>query len=255
MKNVFLRSHDPVSEGAKALAKELEIKRIAHKHSRFTPRVAVTLINWGCSELPNGYEKCKLVNAPANVRIATNKLTAFDCLSKACRTVPHTTDTTKVKEWLADGGTVCARTLLRASGGDGLILFDGAQEFVKAPLWTQYIKKKDEYRIHVMRGEVISIQRKALRKDQDNDNDVDHRIRNLANGYIFARNDVSPPADVLNQSLLAVKAIGLDFGAVDVIWNEKKQQAFVLEINTAAGLEGTTVTDYANGFRKVIANG
>jgi D-alanine-D-alanine ligase-like ATP-grasp enzyme len=42
----------------------------------------------------------------------------------------------------------------------------------------------------------------------------------------------------------------LDFGAVDVIWNEKQQRAYVLEVNTAPGLEGQTVDDYARGIKE-----
>jgi glutathione synthase/RimK-type ligase-like ATP-grasp enzyme len=48
---------------------------------------------------------------------------------------------------------------------------------------------------------------------------------------------------------MAVAALGLDFGGVDVIWNERRQMAYVLEVNTACGLEGQTVNDYAEAFR------
>jgi D-alanine-D-alanine ligase-like ATP-grasp enzyme len=41
---------------------------------------------------------------------------------------------------------------------------------------------------------------------------------------------------------------GLDFGAVDVIWNAQKEKPYVLEINTAPGLEGQTIADYAAFF-------
>ena len=43
-----------------------------------------------------------------------------------------------------------------------------------------------------------------------------------------------------------------DFGAFDVIYNQKKNQAFVLECNTAPGIEGTTLDNYVeaiNGAR------
>lgn len=252
MKNVFLRSHNPLSQGAKELADALSIRRIAHKRSRFTPRASLTVINWGASELPDGYEKCRIINAPDKVTIATNKLSCFQTISGSCRVVPFTTDRDTVKEWLSDGYGICARTKLRASQADGLVIFDGVQPFVNAPLWTQYVKKKDEYRIHILGGEVISVQRKALKKDFETDEDVDHRIRNLANGYIFARENLVVPDDVRGQALAAVLATKLDFGAVDIIWNEKKQQGFVLEINTAPGLEGTTISDYANGFKRFI---
>ena len=46
---------------------------------------------------------------------------------------------------------------------------------------------------------------------------------------------------------------GLTFGAIDVIWNEHQQKAFVLEINTAPGIEGTTVEKYAAKFRNLAS--
>ena len=49
----------------------------------------------------------------------------------------------------------------------------------------------------------------------------------------------------------AVKALGLDFGAVDIIYNEKENQYYVLEVNTAPGLEGTTLIKYAERFSKL----
>jgi D-alanine-D-alanine ligase-like ATP-grasp enzyme len=40
----------------------------------------------------------------------------------------------------------------------------------------------------------------------------------------------------------------LDFGAVDIIYNAKRNECYVLEVNTAPGLEGTTVEKYATKF-------
>ena len=47
-------------------------------------------------------------------------------------------------------------------------------------------------------------------------------------------------------------AIDLQFGAVDIIWNEKENKCYVLEINTAPGLVGTTLTKYTEAFTKEI---
>jgi D-alanine-D-alanine ligase-like ATP-grasp enzyme len=44
----------------------------------------------------------------------------------------------------------------------------------------------------------------------------------------------------------------LDFGAVDVIWNEKEDKYYVLEVNTACGLEGTTLDKYVEQFRRYV---
>ena len=54
-------------------------------------------------------------------------------------------------------------------------------------------------------------------------------------------------------ALAAMVASGLDFGAVDVIWNSRRLEAYVLEINSAPGLQGQTVENYAAAFRRLLA--
>jgi glutathione synthase/RimK-type ligase-like ATP-grasp enzyme len=52
--------------------------------------------------------------------------------------------------------------------------------------------------------------------------------------------------------LAAVSALGLDFGAVDIIWNEREDKCYVLEVNTAPGLQGSTLENYANAIMEVL---
>ncbi len=77
-------------------------------------------------------------------------------------------------------------------------------------------------------------------------------VRNHDNGWVFCRQDVHPPDEVINQSIEAVRALGLDFGATDVGWNEYYQKACVFEVNTAPGLEGTTLENYTTFFKNVV---
>ena len=57
---------------------------------------------------------------------------------------------------------------------------------------------------------------------------------------------------VKEQAVLSVKAVGLDFAGVDVIWNDKQKKAYVLEVNTAPGIEGQTVVNYAKAMWDMI---
>jgi hypothetical protein len=84
---------------------------------------------------------------------------------------------------------------------------------------------------------------KRKRQEIDNDN-VNYQIRNADNGWVYCRGGVNPPRDVLSASRRAVSALGLDFGAVDVGWNQHHESAAVYEVNTAPGLEGTTLDKY-----------
>jgi len=102
-------------------------------------------------------------------------------------------------------------------------------------------------------GAVVDVQRKARRKEVA-DKDINWKIRNHDNGFIFARGEAlgDVPEDVLTQSLLAMKTCDLDFGAVDVVFNSKEKLAYVLEINTAPGLTGSTLDGYVERLRKFL---
>lgn len=171
-----------------------------------------------------------------------------------CRTPDYTTDRYTAMKWLIEGHTVVERHILNGNSGAGIRLVEpgGEEEIEKAPLYVKYIPKKQEYRVHVCGGQAVDIQRKARRHDVD-DADINWKIRNHDNGFIFARNEdgVVPP-DVINQAVRAVNSLGLAFGAVDVIFNDKKQEAYVLEVNTAPGLSGATLEGYLARFRAYI---
>ena len=251
MKRTWIYAHNRASQGARELAEALDTIILKHEGSTFVPAAHKTIINWGSSSYPERYDVCTVLNRRGAVATCANKKSFFEKVSRDCRVVPYTSDLEVAKGWIKEGNTVCARQKLAASGAEGLVIFDQAQEFVKAPLWTLYVKKKEEFRVHVIKGKSVLVQRKARTQDAVAAG-VDTRIRNLSSGYIFQRNDIIVPEDVTAQALLAVKSSGLDFGAVDVIWNEKKKQAFVLEVNTAPGLVGSTVADYAGAFKELL---
>lgn len=303
----FIFPYKPGSESCKALAQGLDLKRIAHTNSRFKGNKDKLIINWGASKVSEEVSKCYILNPPQAVKMASDKLLAFQCLNAGkratraviaggqkhdlsvdhdvfknieddfvghikdgryggveileprpnegdyVRTPEFTTDRQKAFGWLVHGATVVERHVLNGNSGAGIRLVEpGQEELSKAPLYVKYVPKKQEYRVHVCGGEAVDIQRKARRHDVA-DEDINWKIRNHDNGFIFARNEdgVVPP-DVSYQAVLAVKLLGLDFGAVDVIFNDKEQKAYVLEVNTAPGLSGTTLEGYVSRFKDYL---
>jgi glutathione synthase/RimK-type ligase-like ATP-grasp enzyme len=119
-------------------------------------------------------------------------------------------------------------------------------------LYTRYFKGRDEYRIHVAGGEVIDRQQKRRRLDDEGEAHAFNAIRNVANGWVFCRDDVEviPMAD--EAAVAAVDALGLDFGAVDLKVNQQRTRVGVLEVNTAPGLEGTSLGIYAAAIRRLV---
>lgn len=170
------------------------------------------------------------------------------------RTPEFSTSSMDAQMWINQGYTVVERHILNGNSGAGIRLVEpgGEEAISRAPLYVRYVPKKQEYRVHVCGGQAVDIQRKARRKDVEDDA-INWKIRNHDNGFIFARNegDVVPP-DVIIQSVKAVSLLGLAFGAVDVIFNDKEQKAYVLEVNTAPGLSGTTLEGYLSRFRDYL---
>lgn len=239
------------SEGAKALSKTMGIKRIKHEGSKFKGSPDKMVINWGSSILPPEIMKCKIVNPPNVIMSCSDKLKFFNKISeKEAVLIPDWTDSFETAmTWIADGHTVCARKVLNGHSAQGLVLMepDKPETFCQAPLYTKYIPKKHEFRVHVVKGEIIDVQRKA--KKNDFEGEVNWKVRNLANGFIYAREGFETPEVVKQQGLAAVAAIGLNFGAVDIIYNATGNKAYVLEVNTAPGLMGTTLELYANALK------
>lgn len=304
----FIFPYKAGSESCKALALGLDLKRIAHKNSRFKGAPDKLVINWGASKVPDEVAKCQILNLPQAVKQASDKLLAFKRLNEGkrktravyaaggnhdlsadheifagiaddfvgkielprygiidvkepgpseddfARTPEYSTDRMQAQHWLQQGHTVVERHILNGNSGAGIRLVEpGDDEGVrKCPLYVKYVPKKQEYRIHVCGGQAVDIQRKARRKDVEDDA-INWKIRNHDNGFIFARNEdgVVPP-DVIVQSVKAVNLLGLAFGAVDVIFNEKEQKAYVLEVNTAPGLSGATLEGYLGRFKDYL---
>lgn len=151
--------------------------------------------------------------------------------------------------------TVFARTLINSTSGRGIVEFDVETNHTPpmAPLYTAYIPKKAEYRVHVFNGQVIDVQQKKKKRDFAQDN-RDTRIRNVSNGYVYTRANIVPPTGINELACSAVSAVGYQYGAVDIIYNERQNKLYVLEVNSRPGLMGTTVDKYVEALEKFYEN-
>lgn len=242
---IRLELYKPRSHSGRALAKALGVLRTTPQQVRKYGDFPL-LINWGSTERRfNG----RYINRPEAVALAVDKLKSLEAFLQ--NGVPHpefTTDYDCAAQWREDGLDVIARRLLRANSGRGIVLVraeDGEARLPRAPLYTKYIKKADEYRVHIMDGQVLDISQKRKRRGVE---DADYQIRNHHNGWVYCREDVDCPDCVVAASLAAVSSLGLEFGAVDCGYNRKNDVATVYEVNTAPGLEGTTLERYVEGI-------
>lgn len=246
------------SQSARALSEEL--RRRGHRAKRvrrdgnYRPYQNHLIINWGSGSAPSWdvATPTNLINHYESVNRAGNKLLAFEDMEAGDVSIPEFTSEREVAEqWQGEGHTIACRGALRGHSGVGITICTNNQSLAQVPLYVKYVKKKAEFRVHVFRGQVIDVQKKRRRSDIDRD-EVDFQVRNHSNGWVFCRNNVAPDQSVLDNAIDAVDLLGLDFGAVDVIWNAHHEQAYVLEVNTAPGLEGTTLTTYANAIEEML---
>lgn len=246
-----LYAHNAKSASGKALADGLGIKRIKHENSNYKARPNNSVINWGATQLPNEVgDAGRIFNQPNAVAAVVNKRKFFDDHGDTGYLPAHTTSKAEAAAWFVrDNSVVVERHVLNGHSGAGMRLVKNALDLQDAPLYTKYIPKRDEFRVHLFDGEVIDVQQKKLKLDHQGP--VNHQIRNLEGGYIYAREDIQVPQCVLDAAKAIFDRTGLDFGAVDVIYNAYADRAYVLEINTAPGLTGTTLDLYVAAFRNV----
>jgi len=175
--------------------------------------------------------------------LAQNKLKAFQALGDIS-TVPWTTDKNVAAEW----DVTVVRHSLTGHSGEGIEIVNKGSPLPNAPLYTKYVKKTYECRIHVFNGSVIDAQIKKRRADAEETNNL---VRNIHTGWVYCREGFEAPEAGKQLAIQACAALGLDFGAVDLIYNQHYNQFYILEVNTAPGLEGTTLVNYVKAIKNV----
>jgi len=252
------------SNGARALARALGIRMLRLKGSRYRYRSGDKIINWG-SSTDHGYPSCAFINDPAAVAVAQSKTDTYRVLEEAgIPTCEWTDDRNEALRWCATGeARVIHRALDRGSQGRGMTVYSADGTEWSAPTHEMdalayggfFVKvfgnvlHNKEYRIHVVNGEVIDRQEKRRRNGHERG--VNPYIRSARNGWVFCRDGLQLDEAVDQAAIEAVEALGLDFGAVDIARSERGEVC-VYEVNTAPGLEGTTLDSYtrALGFRR-----
>lgn len=249
---LYLLPYKMGSQGCKNFAQALGIKRLKREVGKFRGSNRHTVINWGCASTPRNIDNCRILNKAEGINTAGNKLLAFKQLSTndAINLPEWTSSKDDALAWIEDGSAVVCRTVLRGHSGQGIVMANTADELVDAPLYVKYVKKTHEFRLHILNGEMFDIQRK-MRNREIADEDVNWQVRNHDNGFIFGREGVEAEEAAIEQSALAVQTLGLDFGAVDLIYNKKDNKYVVIEVNTAPGLTGTTLDNYVEAFKGV----
>ena len=220
--------------------------------SSYTGNSEDIIINWGGANRRNVRNTFKVFNDPVFTRNASNKIRAFTILKEngMQNYIPKfTTSKEEAIRFIREGNTVYCRTSISSSQGRGIVIANTEYELVDAPLYTCGVPCTREIRVHVFNNEVIDFsQKKRMNNERlrEENISVSETIRNHNNGWVFARENVQVSENVKRVSTDAVRSLGLDFGAVDIV--ESEDSIKILEINTAPGMVGETVTRYTDAI-------
>ncbi len=148
----------------------------------------------------------------------------------------------EAKTWVKGGQVVFARLLTRSSEGKGIVVCETEEQIPVAPVYTKYKKKKKEFRVHIFQQEVVHVLEK--RKKKEFNGEVNTKIRNTVNGYVFCSDNVVEPDGIRELALKAAQVTSSHFKGIDIGFNEKLNELFVIECNSAPGISGSNIDKY-----------
>ena len=139
---------------------------------------------------------------------------------------------------------VFGRELLNGSCGKGIHILLPTEHYLwtALPVYTLYKRKKREFRVHIFKDQVVCVVEKKRKVGWDGQQDT--KIRNLANGYVFCQDVLNEPEGLRPLALRAACISPSDFRGVDIGFNEKKQELFVIEVNGQPGIQGSNIAKY-----------
>ncbi len=195
----------------------------------------------------------------------------LDTFGDANLLTPTWTDSLEVaKTWVREGKLIWGRRWIHTQGQDIIgsgyrpprkkVYIGPTKQFILTPehfnkqwlnreWWVQVIPQAsiiNEWRIHIFNGRSIG---RGL-KTQTSEPTRIQPVRNRNNGWTLVH-DIEPSKYVKDCAYKAVRAVGYNFGAVDII-ELTDNQCVVLEVNSAPAIRSPyTIDIYTNALLKL----
>lgn len=220
--NYLLFTNGITRQTGAALAEELGCQSGPEGIQRITK-----LIRWGNGS-GIGYTPALVINKKTAIDRAVNKELSIQLFREAGCRVPEETDRVPC----------VGRTRTHTQGNGFWLCWEQPQvaqvRQEGADYFIRYIPVRQEWRVHVIDGEVAFVQNKY----------EPERIATAFMGIQGFRDNwhtrVLPPEragmNVCVQSVNATRALGLDFGGVDVLVSLTDNRPYVIEVNTGPSL-------------------
>lgn len=267
---IYVLAHKRTVGSGKRLADAVGGRCITPKNTKRLPKDSL-LINFGVSDPCRTMIRHRgpVLNSSMAVGTAVNKLASLQAMtSRHVPTLTYTTLPSQAYSWFHHGDSkVFARKLLCSSQGEGIDVIEDPTVFLEGDtreykLYTKNFPKHKEFRVHVFNGEVINVAQKRAMSPEKRaslgiEGEPDRAVRSYKNGWVFAQECTVDTTYVESAAVSAVKALGLDYGGVDVLARGKNEIASVAicEVNTAPSLSGvSTLEAYTEAVKSYVNN-
>lgn len=195
-------------------------------------------IRYGCS---NTLEISISVNKPGAIEIAKHK---FDTLVKFRDfglPIPNFSKNANDLNF-----PVLGRKFYHSCGTD-IVFIKNPDNIVPCDYYIEFLPISDEYRYHVVCRQIVSATAKY-------GGDETAYCRNLKTGWRFKEiKSYEAHPHLPAYAKWATRALGLDFGAVDLIVSNN--EPYLLEVNTAPGLIDRRAKLYAKRIKQYVKGG
>ena len=229
MKAMYLAGGDSIPPSLSVLASHLSKAGHRVTYDANDPKGWDVTVRWGISF--HG-------NQPA-INAAVNKFDKLGAMfqfvkAKVSTPFPHTDFEDAIQE---DKGSILLARKIKHTKGKDIIVCKTLPEIRKAAskrdFYVKWIPTQTEYRVWVFQKRILSVSEKIYKGEGE----YTGYIRNRRFGFKFVKRDDLRKADYLSKLCInAVKALGMDFGAVDVLAG-KDGEHYVLEVNSMPAID------------------
>ncbi len=200
------------------------------------------LIRWGNRERVAYTPSICTINPAAAIERATDKFASLERMRERGVIVPNfSRDPWHLRPPLLG-------RLNNHTRGQDIRLCMQWRDAVESDFYIEYVPTAREYRARVVGEECVRVSEKVLTTPEN----YTPWIRNYEHGHTFVAPRIRLNAFQESLAVAAVKAHGLDFGAVDLVVGDDGH-TYVLEVNTAPALAPRSAAAMLGGLTRLIA--
>lgn len=223
------------------------------------PQAGDILVRWGSTrreDKDNAFTK--VVNSASAILRNTNKLRSLSLFQRAGLNVARFyTNKRDIQKFPVLGRDK------NHHGGLDIVMIQGnpilrLNNFSKIPnkdFYVEYIPSKVEYRVHVFDEKIIRVTKKVFRGHDRDGKPITQKgtIKNDTYGWGHQNIEIDEfPREFRKDAIAAVKAIGLDFGAVDMLISAENGKPYILEVNSCPRLNSIGLEIYADTISSLL---